>query len=146
MRPCITLPVAPAPQPILSWFLKAGLQLSCSSQRENSHWEAKNISCVYTKVSSGSGKRCDAAGVTDIRGMFCTCEVYSLASPKFLFSIFTLCLGSALLCLYVILLQSVDAICNSGRANTEPAPETGTRMLMKMFSDMTISPQHSITW
>lgn len=100
--------------------------------------EAKSFNTIYTNVFLESRKvlgHCRSHRYqVDILH---SCMVYSLASLKFLFSVFTHCLGSALLYLYTILLYSPDAICNSGKTNTEPALEIGTRMLMKMSVNQT---------
>lgn len=67
----------------------------------------------------------------DTRWIFCPC----LASLRFLW--LANCLVSAIQHTCTILLDSVDAICNDGRAHTESVPETGTRVLLKMFANQT---------
>lgn len=76
----------------------------------------QKVSILFTLKSLWHAGSCwDTAGVTDIRWIFRTCEVYSLASLKFLFSIFTHCLGSALfmpICLLfsILLMLSVTVV------------------------------------
>lgn len=147
-RPWGTLPVAPAPQLILHCFQKVGLQLICSGQGANAHCKwAKSFNTVYIKVSLACRKllgHCRSHRYqVDIPHLWGILSGFTEIS---VFYIYTLPWFSTFYAYMLIVFYSVDAICNSGRTNTEPGPEIGTRMLTKCLLTRLVLSDTSWHW